>query len=540
MVAVTISAPSLAHVDFVRAPVLATARPDGFKEWHHFVVHRPGWRLLVNFSLTSERRPGRASRLVPRVIVIVHQRRWTGAIVRFDPADLDVTADLGTLLIRGNRMSVGAPGYRVVVALPEHGLRGELRLAPASRPFMVNNQQIGDGRLSWLFVPRLRADGWFSVDGRLRRAGRRGRLPRPQLGPDPLGRRLRLGVGFGAAVDPGRPVVVRVHADDRPAPAAGAVPGPLRVARGGAGRDVPRRRAAGAPDRSARPGPGLHPAGADGAGARRGRDRHPRVPRHRGGPVRRPAPGRVPARSPRAAGPAQRAAPGPVRRCSPRPAGPPRSAGRSTAKRSTSSAPASWSCSMAEPGGHAAAAIAGAAGRRGPRELPASAGALGGLEVEVDVDGERFSLRSGPRSSVREGRPPPPQRSDPRPRAVAVLEVLDADPHAGRCGGGGPDTGARRARRRGAGARRRRRVRTRAVRAPSSPGLSDRAAQPGSGEAHGRPEPSPHAPASCLPGPTAAVLGRRASRADRRSRAGRARVRGHGLRAARRRAGRAR
>ena len=167
MVAVTISAPSLAHVDFVRAPVLATARPDGFKEWHHFVVHRPGWRLLVNFSLTSERRPGRASRLVPRVIVIVHQRRWTGAIVRFDPADLDVTADLGTLLIRGNRMSVGAPGYRVVVALPEHGLRGELHLTPASRPFMVNNQQIGDGRLSWLFVPRLRADGWFSVDGRL-------------------------------------------------------------------------------------------------------------------------------------------------------------------------------------------------------------------------------------------------------------------------------------------------------------------------------------------------------------------------------------
>ena len=44
----------LARSDFIRTPVLATARPDGFKEWYHFVVHRPGWRLLINFSLNSE------------------------------------------------------------------------------------------------------------------------------------------------------------------------------------------------------------------------------------------------------------------------------------------------------------------------------------------------------------------------------------------------------------------------------------------------------------------------------------------------------
>ena len=44
----------LARSDFIRTPVLATARPDGFKEWYHFVVHRPDSRILINFSLNSE------------------------------------------------------------------------------------------------------------------------------------------------------------------------------------------------------------------------------------------------------------------------------------------------------------------------------------------------------------------------------------------------------------------------------------------------------------------------------------------------------
>ena len=44
----------LARSDFLRAPVLGAARPAGFKEWHHFVVHGRGARLLINFSLNNE------------------------------------------------------------------------------------------------------------------------------------------------------------------------------------------------------------------------------------------------------------------------------------------------------------------------------------------------------------------------------------------------------------------------------------------------------------------------------------------------------
>jgi len=62
-------------------------------------------------------------------------------------------------------MTVRPDGYRVVIDLPGHDIRGELDLTAMSRPFAVNNQPVGDGRVSWLFVPRLRADGWLRIGG---------------------------------------------------------------------------------------------------------------------------------------------------------------------------------------------------------------------------------------------------------------------------------------------------------------------------------------------------------------------------------------
>lgn len=155
----------LAGSDFLRAPVLATALPEGFKEWHHFVIHGAGRRLLINFSLISE--PSRTGqlRLAPRVIVINHEKRWTGTIERFDDSELDVSADLGALTIGGNRMVVQPDGYQVVLDLPGQGIQGELYFSTVSRPFAVNNQPVGEGRMCWLFVPKLRADGWLRIGG---------------------------------------------------------------------------------------------------------------------------------------------------------------------------------------------------------------------------------------------------------------------------------------------------------------------------------------------------------------------------------------
>jgi hypothetical protein len=157
---------ALAVSDFLRAPLLATAEPEGFKEWHHFVIHGSGRRLLINFSLTSE--PSRTGqlRLAPRVIVIDHEKRWTGAIERFDDSELEMSADLNSLTIGGNRMIVRPDGYEVTIDLPGRDITGELQFTPVSRPFVVNNQPVGDGRMCWLFVPKLRADGWLRIKDR--------------------------------------------------------------------------------------------------------------------------------------------------------------------------------------------------------------------------------------------------------------------------------------------------------------------------------------------------------------------------------------
>jgi len=159
---------TLPRSDFVRAPVLATARPEGYKEWYHFVVHRRGWRLLLNFSLITATSRERPPRLVPRVIVLAHERRWTGVVERFDDAEIGVAAGLGGLDLGGNRMTVSSDGYRISIRLARHGISGELHLTPLGSPsvVVVNNQPLGEaGRLNWLFVPRLRADGWFRLGG---------------------------------------------------------------------------------------------------------------------------------------------------------------------------------------------------------------------------------------------------------------------------------------------------------------------------------------------------------------------------------------
>ncbi|TFV58856.1 hypothetical protein E4P42_10155 [Mycobacterium sp. PS03-16] len=178
---------ALSSSDFVRAPLLSAADPVDFKEWQHFVVHAPDVRILVNLSLTHD---GRG--LIPRVIVVVHHRTWTGAVERFEHTDVTVSADLSELAVGGNRITVRPDGYDIVVDLPTHQISGQIHCTSGSRPFVVNNQPVGDdGRMCWLFVPRLRADG------RLRIAGREHRIADAVAYHDHNWGRFRWGDDFG-------------------------------------------------------------------------------------------------------------------------------------------------------------------------------------------------------------------------------------------------------------------------------------------------------------------------------------------------------
>ncbi|MCV7218976.1 hypothetical protein H7J51_27320 [Mycobacterium crocinum] len=156
----------LARSDFLRTPILAAARPAGFKEWHHFVIHGHGVRILINFSLNNEVFGTDDVRLAPRVIVIAHDESWAGTIERFEEHAVAVSADLGALTIGTNRMTIRPDGYRVSIDLPDNAIRGDVHFSSTSQPFAVRNEPAGDGRISWLFVPRLRAQGWLHIGDR--------------------------------------------------------------------------------------------------------------------------------------------------------------------------------------------------------------------------------------------------------------------------------------------------------------------------------------------------------------------------------------
>lgn len=163
---------ALTTADFLRTPTMGTADPEAFKEWHHFVIHAGGCRLLVNFSLNTEAAPDGRYRLAPRVIVIAHDDRWSGAVERFPESALAIAPDLGELVVGGNRMLIRPDGYHLIIDLPARGITGELSFVSASKPFVVNNQPVGSGRMSWLFVPRLHATGWLRIGDREHRFDR--------------------------------------------------------------------------------------------------------------------------------------------------------------------------------------------------------------------------------------------------------------------------------------------------------------------------------------------------------------------------------
>ena len=154
----------LAGSDFLRTPLLATAQPEGFKEWHHFVIHGAGRRLLINFNLTSE-----PSRTGQPTGTTCHRHRPRRAVDRSDRAVRRVRA--GHLRRPRHHHHRRQPdgrapdGYQVVIDLPKQGIQGELQFTSVSRPFVVNNQPLGEGRMCWLFVPKLRADGWLRIGG---------------------------------------------------------------------------------------------------------------------------------------------------------------------------------------------------------------------------------------------------------------------------------------------------------------------------------------------------------------------------------------
>ena len=166
MVALSTAGSGVARADFVRLPLQGEANPAGYKEWHHFVVQRGPLRVLLNLSLMNEPDRPHGSRVVPRVVAIVHDDAWIGTVERYPSDAARIGPDLCSLAIGDTQLTIGADRYDLSVDVPSRGIAGRIELVVASRPFAVHNQPLGAGRLSWLFVPRLLATGWLSIGGR--------------------------------------------------------------------------------------------------------------------------------------------------------------------------------------------------------------------------------------------------------------------------------------------------------------------------------------------------------------------------------------
>lgn len=161
----TLLTPGLERRDFFRFGGLGQESPVPRKEWHHFIVHGHGARVIVNFSL-SDHQVGSSDVPVPRVIVLTHHREWGGWIDEVEPTDVGFAPDRLAASFGENRVAFEEGGYNIELDMPGSGVQGWLRFVPTSESFLMNNLILGSsGRLSWLIVPRLRVDGQLKAGG---------------------------------------------------------------------------------------------------------------------------------------------------------------------------------------------------------------------------------------------------------------------------------------------------------------------------------------------------------------------------------------
>ncbi|MCP3100721.1 hypothetical protein LZ198_17770 [Myxococcus sp. K15C18031901] len=165
---------ALFHMDYYRGPPPGPERNIGFKEWQHFIVHTPRTQLIVNFSLmneawsTSAREPP-----VARVIILARRDTLEGDVDSFRGAQIDVQPGRIDTRLGTNSLRFERGRFLLSAALLERDLSVELELIPSSTPLATFGRPLAMGRsLSWVSVPRLRADGAITLNGRRERVTR--------------------------------------------------------------------------------------------------------------------------------------------------------------------------------------------------------------------------------------------------------------------------------------------------------------------------------------------------------------------------------
>jgi len=139
------------------------------KEWYHFCVVSPELELIVNFNLGRSLPSAKQSAPVARLIVLARSDRWEGAVETVPYEQCTISPGCIHLIFGESSLRFEAGVFHLSVRLKERAIAVELRLEPLAVPLSSPGAQLGDGVLSWVVVPALRAKGAVRLGGRVHR-----------------------------------------------------------------------------------------------------------------------------------------------------------------------------------------------------------------------------------------------------------------------------------------------------------------------------------------------------------------------------------
>lgn len=159
---------SIVNTDYFRRSPFRIGGPGGHKEWLHFCVYGPEIDALINFSIVDDvsaaARPGGE---LARMTVLVRTDGWDGAVELYDDDEAYCAGGHIYARLGPNRVEFVDGVYRISVSLRSRPVTMQLELAPLTMPSLAHNVQFTRvSTINWLVIPRLRAHGYITVDGR--------------------------------------------------------------------------------------------------------------------------------------------------------------------------------------------------------------------------------------------------------------------------------------------------------------------------------------------------------------------------------------
>lgn len=141
----------------------AEAQPR--QEWHHFIVHGDGSRIILNLSIADTE--GLADpRPAVRFVLLVHRPgSWSGWVENVDYEAVELSGKGPEARFDSSHLRFEESGYDLDLRLPESQVHGRLHFRPRSESMIKANQPLGSGRFTWLLVPRLDVDGHLWAGG---------------------------------------------------------------------------------------------------------------------------------------------------------------------------------------------------------------------------------------------------------------------------------------------------------------------------------------------------------------------------------------